>query len=107
LNSLPDSLTVYVADRLNRITSQLSSTTGYIYANKIVPAGFDKLPYYEVIISPFFTTEMATGLSDNSLLIGSVASKAGITINPVVFARKGSGKEIVKMQVYCYLDKSK
>lgn len=107
LNSLPDSLTVYVADRQNRITSQLSSTTGYIYANKIVPAGFDKLPYYLVDISPFFTTEMATGLSDNSLLIGSVASKAGITINPVVFARTGSGKEIVKMQVYCYLDKSK
>ncbi|HZK94961.1 MAG TPA: DUF4270 family protein [Prolixibacteraceae bacterium] len=107
LNSLPDSLSVYVADRQNRITSQLSSTTGYIYANKIVPAAFDKLPYYEVDISSFFTTEIATGLSDNSLLIGSVASKAGTTINPIVFARTGSGKEIVKMHVYCYLDKSK
>src|SRR5674476_1379777 len=107
LNSLPDSLSVYIADRQNRITSQLSGTTGYIYANKIVPAAFDKLPYYEVDITSFFTTEIATGLSDNSLLIGSVASKAGTTINPIVFARTGLGKEIVKMHVYCYLDKSK
>jgi len=107
LNPLPDSLSVYVADRLNRITAQLSNTSGYVYANKIVPAAFDKLPYYEVDISSFFTSEMADGLSDNSLLIGSVASKAGTTVNPVIFAGTNSAKEIVKMHVYCYIDKSK
>ena len=107
LNPLPDSLSVYIGDRLNRITSQLSNTSGYVYANKVVPTAFDKLPYYEVDISSFFTAEMADGLSDNSLLIGSVASKAGTTVNPIIFAGTSSTKEIVKMHVYCYLDKSK
>jgi hypothetical protein len=107
LNPLPDSLSVYVTDRQNRITSQLSNTTGYIYANKVVPTDFDKLPYYEVDISSFFTSELAEGISDNSLLIGCVASKAGVTVNPIVFSGTGTGNEIVKMHVYCYIDKSK
>lgn len=107
LNPLPDSLSVYVADRQNRITSQLSNTAGYVYANKVVPAAFDRLPYYEVDISSFITLEIADGISDNSLLIGSVASKAGTTVSPVVFAVTGSGSEIVKMHVYCYTDRGK
>jgi len=107
MNPLPDSLTVYVADRKNRITSQLKSTTGYIYANKVTPADFSKPPYYEINITPFFTSEMANlTTNDNSLLIGSVASKAGISVNPFVFAAGDSQSKIVKMQVYCYIDKS-
>ncbi len=105
LNPLPDSLSVYIADGLNRITSQLSSTTGYIYANKVIPAAYDKLPYYEINITPFITSELAAGVTENSLLIGGVASKAGTTINPFVFAGTDSKKSIVKMSVYCYIDK--
>lgn len=105
LNPLPDTLSVYIADRLNKITAQLSNTTGYIYAKKIVPATYDQLPYYEVNITSFITSEISAGATENSLLIGSVASKAGTTINPFVFAGTDSKKSIVKINVYCYIDK--
>ena len=108
MNPLPDSLSVYIADRNNRITSQLSNSLGYVYASKVVPAGFDKLPYYEIDITPFFTSEMTDlSIAKNSLLIGSVASKSGSTINPIVFSQTSSEKEIIKLHVYCYIDKSK
>ena len=107
MNPLPDSLAVYIADHKNRITSQLTGSLGYLYANKVVPSDFDKLPYYEIDITPFFTSEIADLTStDNSLLIGSVSSKSGKTINPIVFAGGGTGQKIVKMHVYCYLDQS-
>lgn len=106
LNPLPDSLSVYIADHKNKITSQLAYSTGNVYANKIVPSDFDKQPYYEVDITPFFTSELAlTATSENSLLIGTVASKSGTTINPVVFARPNSGQNLVRLSVYCYIDK--
>jgi len=105
-NLLPDSLSVYIADRKNKITSQLAYSTKVVYANKIIPVDFDKLPYYEIDITPFFTSELAlTGASENSLLIGSVASMSGTTVNPVVFARPNSGQKLVKLGVYCYIDK--
>jgi len=108
MNPLPDSLSVYIADRKNRLTSQLTGALGTLYANKVIPAGFDKLPYYEVDITPFFTSEIADLTdTDNSLFIGSVASKTGKTINPVIFAGSASGKGIVKMHVYSYLDQRK
>jgi len=105
LNPLPDSLAVYIIDRQNRITSQLSTTAGNIYANKVTPIGFDQLPYYEVNVTPFFTSEIAAGFTENSLLIGSTASKAGKAINPIVFSSSDQKKDIVKMNVYCYIDK--
>ena len=106
-NPLPDSLSVYVADRKNRIISQLSNSNGNINAYKVIPAGFDQLPYYEADISPFFTSEMASsGITNQSLFFGSVSSKLGSTVNPVAFARVGSGEKIMKLSVYCYLEKS-
>jgi hypothetical protein len=106
-NPLPDSLSVYIADRKNRITSQLSTSLGYTYANKVVPSEYGKLPYYEVDVSSFFTSGIAASLNDNCLLIGCVASKVGKTINPIVFSGNSLGKTIVQMHVYCYIDKSK
>jgi hypothetical protein len=107
-NPLPDSLAVYIADPKNRVLSQLAYPTAKVYANKIVPADLDLLPYYEVDLTPFFTSVLAnTGINKNSLLIGAVASQAGKTINPVVFSGTDSKNEIVKMHVYCYIDKSK
>jgi len=107
-NPLPDSLAVYISDPKNRILSQLAYSTGKVYASKIVPSDQDQLPYYEVDITPFFTTVLAnTGINKNSLLIGIVASETGKTINPVVFSGTDSKNQIVKMHVYCYIDKSK
>lgn len=107
-NPLPDSLSVYIADPKNRILSQLAYSTGNVYANKIVPSNLDQLPYYEVDITPFFTTVLAnTGINKNSLLIGTVASQTSKTINPVIFSGTDSKNQIVKMHVYCYIDKSK
>jgi hypothetical protein len=107
-NPLPDSLVVYIADPKNRILSQLAYPTGKIYANKIIPSDLDQLPYYEVDITPFFTSVLAnTGINKNSLFIGTVPSQIEKTINPIVFSGTDSKNEIVKMHVYCYIDKSK
>jgi len=107
-NPLPDSLAVYISDPKNRILSQLAYPTAKVYANKITPSNLDELPYYEVDVTPFFTSELAnTGISKNSLLIGTVASQIGKTMNPVVFSGTDSKNEIVKIHVYCYIDKSK
>lgn len=106
-NPLPDSLSVYVVDRKNRIISQLSNSLGYLDAYKVLPVGFDKVPYYEVDITPFFTSELADpGITNQSLFFGSVASKLGSTVNPIAFTRTRSGKENIKLSVYCYLQKN-
>ena len=108
-NPLPDSLAVYTADPKNRILSQLAySEEEMVYATKIVPSDLDQLPYYEVNITPFFASVLAsTGISKNSLLIGAMDSQIAKTINPVIFSGTDSKNKIVKMQVYCYIDKSK
>lgn len=107
-NPLPDSLSVYISDPKNRVLSQLAYPTGKVYASKITPSNLDELPYYEVDVTPFFTSELAnTGISKNSLLIGTVGSQTTMTVNPVIFSGTDSKNEIVKVHVYCYIDKSK
>jgi len=107
-NPLPDSLSVYIVDRKNLITAQFANTVGNIYAIKVVPSGFEKLPYYMIDITQFFNSEIADPTTtDHSLLIGSVAFRSGQTINPIVFADVNSKKDIVKMNVFCYIEKSK
>jgi hypothetical protein len=105
-NPLPDSLAVYIVDRINQITSQLSYSTGYVYAKKYIPADYSELPYYEIDTTPFFTSELAkTEGTESSLLIGTVSSKSVTTINPVIFSGKNALQPIVRLHVYCYIGK--
>lgn len=107
-NPLPDSLAIYNADLKNRITSQLSISEGQIYAIKVKPAEFDQSPYYVADLTAFFTSQLANpDLSENSILVGTVPSKSGTTINPVAFGRTAISKSVAQMSVYCYIDKGK
>ncbi len=107
MNPLPDSLSIYIVDHKNMITSQFSNTQGYIYATRVIPEELDQLPYYTIDITQFFDTEISDlTISDHSLFIGAVASSNGQKINPVVFTTAGLKKEKVKLNVYCYIDKS-
>jgi hypothetical protein len=108
LNPLPDSLSVYIVDHKNMISSQFSNTAGNIYATKVVPANIDQLPYYTIDVSQFFDTELADlTSSDHSLMIGTVASGVGQSINPVVLIATDAKKDNVKLNVFCYIDKGK
>ncbi len=106
-NPLPDSLSVYIVDHKNMITSQYSNTQGNIYATKVVPSNVDQLPYYMIDVTQFFDTEIADGtVSDHALLIGTVATSSGKKINPFAFIGTDTKKDNVKLNVYCYIDKS-
>jgi len=107
-NPLPDTLAVYIADHKNMISSQYSNSSGNIYARKVVPIGIEQSPYYELDVTQFFTTELATStVSDHSLLFGVTNYNVGRTVNPFVLTGTDSKKNNVKLNVYAYVDKSK
>lgn len=107
-NPLPDSLAVYVVDRRNVISSQYTSSLGSnIFAIKVIPSEFDQLPYYLLDLTQFFTSELSSATTTgNSLMLGTLGRIAGQSINYFSFSGNPLDKNLFKMNVFCYFDKS-
>ncbi len=107
-NPLPDSLAVYVVDRRNVISSQLTNSLGSnIFALKYIPAAFDEPPYYVLDVTSFFESESAAQkTTGNGLMIGMLSNKVGQTLNHFSFFGNSNNRSLFKMNIYCYVDKS-
>ena len=107
-NPLPDTLAVYIIDWRNVISSQYSSSLGSnIFATKVVPGAYDEVPYYVLDVTQFFTNEFASPtITGNSLMLGTLGNKTGQNINYLSFSGNALNKNIFKMQIFCYIDKS-
>ena len=106
-NPLPDTLAVYVVDPKNIITRQYASSVGSnIFAHKVVPNLLSLTPYYVLDVTSFFASEIASPVTTgNSLMIGALGSKNGMTLNSFAFVPTNLSGVVYKLSVYCYMDK--
>lgn len=102
-NSLPDTLYVYSSDHRNKLVGQITvpgSSTQFAYGRLVVPTDAERKVYYDIDVSGFIESEMATQLETNlSLMIGYGSKK---TAEHVILGGVNSGKYSPYLQVYCY-----
>lgn len=108
MNPLPDSLAVYVADRKNAITGQLTtSSSTVVYALLVSNGEFDNVPYYIADVSPFFDSLLSDkSTNEQTLMVGPVSSSMVNTAKSVIFGRLNSQVKPFTLSVYCYIDKN-
>ncbi len=107
-NPLPETLSVYIADRKNNITGTLANSEGTeISATKVTDGEFDNLPYYLVDVTAFFNS-LIEEESDKVeyLFIGPTSKSMANSAQSVIFGRSNKLVKPVDLEVYCYIDKN-
>ncbi len=105
-SDLPDSLCVYSSDRRNNLISQVtlpSSSTNYSYARLTIQKDVEETVYYQIDITSFLESELATQLETNlSLMIGYGPTPSKKTAGQVILGGANSGKFRPALNVYYY-----
>ena len=104
--NLPDTLNVYLADHKNRVTGQLSmSSGGYVYAAKITSTDLDQNPYYMVDLTDFFDTKIAElAVTNQSLFFEPQGSSMYAQMQTVILGRSLNQSKTCRLEVYCYIN---
>ena len=107
-NPLPDSLGVFIADRKNNITSQLSRSDGsLVYALATSNGEFDNQPYYLADVTIFFNSLLAAEEDkEQFIFIGPPSSAVANSAQSVVFGLTNKLASPAALEVYCYIDKN-
>jgi hypothetical protein len=104
MNPLPDSLAVYVTDRKNSITGQLTNSSGaLIYATITNNGQYDASPYYLADLTEFFNSQITEETyTEKYLFVGPRSTLIGNSAQGVLFGRANKQTEPVELEVYCY-----
>jgi hypothetical protein len=102
---LPDSLTIYTADRKNKLTGQMllpdGKTTAYV--TKKVITDVEETVFYQADITSFIISELNEGLETNkSLFIGFGSNQASKSLDQIILGGPHSGKYSPEIFTYYY-----